>query len=94
MDARLLDLLACPCAAHAPLRYSGAQPGGEQGSLTCPSCRRSFLVEDGIPVLLMAELSARSASSGPSGVSEREYEAGRPKRKDAFDPPPQEEQSR
>ncbi|MEV1291356.1 Trm112 family protein [Pseudonocardia sp. NPDC049635] len=54
LDPQLLEILACPCDAHAPLRPgTAAEPGAD--ALTCTSCGRSFPVTDGIPVLLLDE---------------------------------------
>nr|WP_255426789.1 Trm112 family protein [Pseudonocardia sp. C8] len=44
----MLEILACPCDAHAPLT-----PG--DGTLTCTDCGRSYPVTGGIPVLLLDE---------------------------------------
>ncbi|MFE2755595.1 Trm112 family protein [Actinosynnema sp. NPDC059335] len=54
LDAQLLEILACPCPEHAPLRVgTPADPLADY--LTCTSCGRSFPVRDGIPVLLLDE---------------------------------------
>ena len=50
LDAKLLEILACPDAHHAPLQYDAAAQ-----TLTCTECRRVFEVRDGIPVLLLDE---------------------------------------
>ncbi len=46
----LLDILACPCSHHAPLRLEGT-------TLYCTdgACSRAFRVEDGIPIMLLDE---------------------------------------
>ena len=46
----LLDVLACPCSHHAPLRLEGAQ-------LYCTdsACSRVFRIDDGIPIMLLDE---------------------------------------
>ncbi len=54
LDPTLLEILACPCDAHAPL-HRGTQADPEADALTCTSCGRSFPVIDGIPVLLLDE---------------------------------------
>ncbi|MGB6163242.1 MAG: Trm112 family protein [Pseudonocardiaceae bacterium] len=54
VDAALLEILACPCPAHATLR-GGTAADPEADALTCTVCGRSFPVTDGIPVLLLDE---------------------------------------
>ena len=54
LDARLLEILACPSDDHAPL-HVGSPTDPEADVLTCTSCGRQFRVEDGIPVLLLDE---------------------------------------
>lgn len=51
VDPQLLEILACPCDLHAPLRPEG--PDGAE--LACTGCGRVFPVVDGIPVLLLDE---------------------------------------
>ncbi len=58
LDARLLEILACPCEHHAPV-----EPDLAVAALVCTRCRTSFPVRDGIPVMLLDE-----ATPGPSGV--------------------------
>lgn len=54
LDPVLMEIVACPCDAHAPLRAgTPTDPGADV--LTCTVCRRSFPVVDGIPVLLLSE---------------------------------------
>ncbi|MGZ3142437.1 Trm112 family protein [Lentzea chajnantorensis] len=54
LEEQLLDILACPCPEHAPLRL-GTPDDPEADFLTCTACGRSFPVRDGIPVLLLDE---------------------------------------
>ncbi len=54
LQPELLELLACPCPRHAPLR-AGTSDDPQADYLTCTSCGRSFPVRDGIPVLLLEE---------------------------------------
>lgn len=54
LDAALMEILACPCPAHAPLR-SGTAADPDADALTCTACGRSFPVIDGIPVMLLHE---------------------------------------
>jgi uncharacterized protein YbaR (Trm112 family) len=54
LDAALMEILACPCPAHAALR-SGTAADPDADALTCTACGRSFPVIDGIPVMLLHE---------------------------------------
>lgn len=56
LDPILLDVLACPCPAHAPVEEVA-------DGLRCTHCEAVFEVRDGIPVMLLDE-----ARPGPSGV--------------------------
>jgi uncharacterized protein YbaR (Trm112 family) len=50
----LVEILACPCDAHAPLDYDPEAASGA-GELACTGCDRVFRIDDGIPVLLLDE---------------------------------------
>jgi uncharacterized protein len=72
LDPTLLDILACPCPAHAPLR---SDRQGDEEVLVCTSCGLAFPVRDGIPVMLLDEarpfdaaLSGSPAGDSPAGV--------------------------
>lgn len=54
LDPQLMEILACPCPAHAELR-TGTAADPEADALTCTGCGRSFPVTDGVPVLLLDE---------------------------------------
>ncbi len=56
LDPTLLDVLACPCPAHAAV---AEVPDG----LRCTVCEAVFPVRDGIPVMLLDQ-----ATPGPSGA--------------------------
>ncbi len=58
LDPMLLEILACPCEHHAPVRVEAVS-----SSLVCTRCATSFPVRDGIPVMLLDE-----ATPGPAGV--------------------------
>ncbi len=58
LDSSLLEILACPCDAHAPLEVDEAA-----GELLCTVCDRAFPVRDGIPVLLLDEARHRNADA-------------------------------
>ncbi len=55
LDPQLMEILACPCPEHAPLR-TGTAADPQADALTCTACGRSFPVTDGIPVLLLDEV--------------------------------------
>jgi uncharacterized protein len=67
LEPQLLEILACPCPQHAPLRL-GLADDAQADYLTCTSCGRAFPVRDGIPVLLLEE-SVGGPESGSGGVS-------------------------
>jgi uncharacterized protein YbaR (Trm112 family) len=54
LDARLLEILACP-DDKGPLYYFEAE-----GFLLCPACRRRYEVRDDIPVMLIDEATVLS----------------------------------
>ncbi len=62
LDPLLLEILACPCERHAPLREAA-----QSHSLVCTICATSFAVQDGVPVLLLDE-----AVPGPAGIGVRD----------------------
>ena len=67
LDAALMEILACPCPAHATLR-GGTAADPEADALTCLACGRSFPVTDGIPVLLLDE-ALPGTGPGADGVA-------------------------
>lgn len=64
LEPQLLEILACPCSAHAPLR-PGTDADPQADYLTCAECARSFPVRDGIPVLLLEEAVGGPAQDAP-----------------------------
>ncbi|MBU6243857.1 MAG: hypothetical protein KGP12_01450 [Actinomycetales bacterium] len=50
LDPRLWEILVCPCPAHGDLL-----PDEANSTLTCTVCGSVFGVEDGIPVMLLAD---------------------------------------
>ena len=50
LDPVLLEILACPCDEHAPVRVDE-----QRSALVCTHCGRGFPVRDGIPVMLLDE---------------------------------------
>lgn len=69
LDPELMEILACPCDAHAPLR-AGTRDDPDADYLTCTSCGRSFPVRDGIPVLLLDEAVPGEAGPSEAGTNE------------------------
>ncbi|OZM73685.1 hypothetical protein CFN78_09200 [Amycolatopsis antarctica] len=69
LDEQLLEILACPCPEHAPLRV-GSPGDPEADALTCTSCGRVFPVRDGIPVLLLDEATGGPGNSEASGTDD------------------------
>ncbi|HEY3894777.1 MAG TPA: Trm112 family protein [Pseudonocardiaceae bacterium] len=69
LDPHLMEILACPCPAHAELRR-GTAADPDAAALTCTECGRSFPVVDGIPVLLLDEaLPGTGPDAGTSGLA-------------------------
>ncbi len=66
LDAALMEILACPCPAHAALR-SGTAADPDADALTCTACGRSFPVIDGIPVMLLHEAIPGTGPDADSG---------------------------
>jgi uncharacterized protein YbaR (Trm112 family) len=66
LDPQLLEILACPCDEHAPLRL-GTPSDPTADALTCTSCGRSFPVVDGIPVLLLDDAFREPTAPAPEG---------------------------
>lgn len=77
LDPQLMEILACPCPAHAELR-TGTVRDPEADALTCTACGRSFPVRDGIPVLLLEEAlpGTGPARSRPDGNDRSSGESG------------------
>ena len=63
IDPTLLEVLACPCAHHAPVEPNAGKDLAAATALVCVRCRTSFPVRDGIPVMLLDE-----ATPGPHGI--------------------------
>ena len=56
LDARLLEILACP-DDKGPLYYFE-----DDSFLFCPACRRRYEIRDDIPVMLIDEATVLSAA--------------------------------
>jgi uncharacterized protein YbaR (Trm112 family) len=55
LDARLLEILACPVEKGPLYYFETGVSGGDGGFLFCPVCRRRYEVRDDIPVMLLDE---------------------------------------
>ena len=55
LDARLLEILACPDDKGPLYYFEAAVSGTDDGLLFCPACRRRYAVKDDIPVMLVDE---------------------------------------
>ncbi len=62
IDPLLLEILACPCEHHAPVRPDDADLATAT-ALVCTRCATTFPVRDDIPVMLLDE-----ATPGPQGI--------------------------
>lgn len=68
--SEVLETIVCPvCHGHLainPMETSIVTP--EQGTIRCLECRRSYPIEDGIPILLAARaILERESSMGEKG---------------------------
>ncbi|CAB4847870.1 unannotated protein [freshwater metagenome] len=59
LDPVMLELLACPCEQHAPVRAEG----DPARVIVCTRCLTTFPVREGIPVMLLDD-----ATPGPRGI--------------------------
>ena len=55
LDARLLEILACPDDKGPLYYFEAGLSGAEDGFLFCPACRRRYEIRDDIPVMLIDE---------------------------------------
>ena len=62
LDARLLEILACPDEKGPLYYFEPAVSETEGGFLFCPACRRRYEVRDDIPVMLLDEATVLSPS--------------------------------
>jgi uncharacterized protein YbaR (Trm112 family) len=60
LDARLLEILACPVEKGPLYYFQHGVSGGDGGFLFCPTCRRRYEVRDDIPVMLLDEATTLS----------------------------------
>ena len=62
LDARLLEILACPDEKGPLYYFDPAVSGTDGGFLFCPACRRRYEVRDDIPVMLLDEATVLAPS--------------------------------
>jgi len=62
LDARLLEILACPDEKGPLYYFDPAVSGTDGGFLFCPACRRRYEIRDEIPVMLIDEATVLSPS--------------------------------
>ena len=75
LDARLLEILACP-DDKGPLYYFAPAASEKHGGfLLCPACRRRYEIRDDIPVMLIDEAAVLAASDAEA-VMARAAELG------------------
>lgn len=58
INPSLLEILACPCPAHAAVELNEVE-----NKIICVKCETRFPIKDGIPVMLLDE-----AEVGPNGI--------------------------
>lgn len=58
INPNLLEILACPCPAHAAVELNESE-----NRIVCTKCQTKFPIKDGIPVMLLDE-----AEAGPNGI--------------------------
>jgi uncharacterized protein YbaR (Trm112 family) len=69
LDARLLEILACP-DEKGPLYYFQPDASGTDGGfLFCPACRRRYEIRDDIPVMLLDEATVLSTDDAAALVA-------------------------
>ncbi len=69
LDARLLEILACPDEKGPLYYFDPAVSGTDGGFLFCPGCRRRYEVRDDIPVMLIDEATTLSAADAEALLS-------------------------
>jgi len=75
LDARLLEILACPDEKGPLYYFEPAVSGTDSAFLFCPTCRRRYEVRDDIPVMLVDEAAVLSPSEA-EGLLARASELG------------------
>jgi uncharacterized protein len=68
LDARLLEILACPDEKGPLYYFEPAVSGTDGGFLFCPACRRRYEIRDDIPVMLLDEATVLPAEDADALV--------------------------
>jgi uncharacterized protein len=69
LDARLLEILACPDDKGPLYYFAPAVSEKDGGFLLCPACRRRYEIRDDIPVMLLDEATVLSADDAEALVA-------------------------
>jgi uncharacterized protein YbaR (Trm112 family) len=69
LDARLLEILACPDEKGPLYYFPPAASGTDGGFLLCPACRRRYEIRDDIPVMLLDEATVLSEDEAEALVA-------------------------
>ena len=69
LDARLLEILACPDEKGPLYYFQPAASGTDGGFLFCPACRRRYEIRDDIPVMLIDEAAVLSEDEAETLVA-------------------------
>ena len=75
LDARLLEILACPDEKGPLYYFDPAVSGTAGGFLFCPACRRRYEIRDDIPIMLLDEATVLAADEAEALLA-RAAEAG------------------
>jgi len=69
LDARLLEILACPDEKGPLYYFEAGGAGADGGFLFCPACRRRYDVRDDIPVMLIDEATVLSPAEAEAQLA-------------------------
>jgi uncharacterized protein YbaR (Trm112 family) len=78
LDARLLEILACPDEKGPLYYFEPASSGTDGGFLFCPACRRRYEIRDDIPVMLLDEATVLSADDAEALLARAKAEGVAP----------------
>ncbi len=74
LDARLLEILACPDEKGPLYYFEPAVSGTDGGFLFCPACRRRYEIRDDIPVMLLDEATVLPAGDAEALLARAQAE--------------------